>query len=92
MEVTAIESLLTLASAAFLGATFPAIVPQSVLIFILTHLTAATLVTLTHHLLAASNRSPWSTPLHGRDTDRPQGHPHPSYEGSRLASLGGDRV
>jgi len=38
--------------------TFVGIAPQSTLIFILTHLTTATLVTLTHRLLAASNPSP----------------------------------
>jgi len=37
--------------------TFAGIAPQSALIFILTHLTAAALVTLTHHLLSASNRA-----------------------------------
>ena len=37
--------------------TFAGIAPQSAAIFILTHLTATTLVTLTHHLLAASNRA-----------------------------------
>ena len=37
--------------------TVAGIAPQSALIFILTHLTAATLGTLTHHRLAASNRS-----------------------------------
>jgi len=38
--------------------TFAGIAPQSALIFILTHLTAATLVALAWRLLAASNRSP----------------------------------
>ncbi len=38
--------------------TLSGITPQSAAIFILTHLTPATLVTLTHHLLAASHRSP----------------------------------
>ncbi len=37
--------------------TFAGIAPQSALIFILVQLAAATLVTLTHRLLAASNRS-----------------------------------
>ena len=36
--------------------TFSGIAPQSAAIFILVQLTAATLVTLTHHLLAASHR------------------------------------
>ena len=37
--------------------TFAGIAPQSAAIFILTHLTAATLVTLTWHALAAFHRS-----------------------------------
>ena len=37
--------------------TFSGIAPQSAAIFILTQLTAATLVTLTHHLMAATHRS-----------------------------------